>query len=173
MPKPILNLADVEFRKTGHGVNMPGATNAPEKFSAQIGDIGRRIGAQKLGYNLTVVPPGKRAWPFHNHRVNEEMFFVLEGEGEVRIGKEVFPIKKGDVIAHPPGEAETAHQIVNTSKAELRYLSVSTMMMPEICDYPDSGKFGVMTMQSGADGKPKFWRFANREENGLNYFDGE
>lgn len=103
MPKPILNIADVEFREVGHGTNVPGAENPPEKFSAQIGDIGRRIGAQKIGCNLTVVPPGKRAWPFHNHRVNEEMFVVLEGEGEVRIGKETFPIRQGDVIAHPPG----------------------------------------------------------------------
>ena len=39
-----------------------------------------------LHYNLTAVPPGKRAFPFHNHRVNEEMFFILEGTGEVRIG---------------------------------------------------------------------------------------
>jgi len=117
MPKPILNIADVEFRKVGHGSNFPGAEKAPEKFSAQVGDIGRRLGAQKLGCNLTVVPPGKRAWPFHNHRVNEEMFVVLEGEGEVRIGAETFPINKGDVIAHPPGGPDTAHQIVNTSQA--------------------------------------------------------
>lgn len=77
------------------------------------------------------MPPGKRAWPFHNHRVNEEMFFVLEGGGEVRIGEDTFPIKKGDVIAHPPGEADTAHQIVNTSNAELKYLAICTMAMPE------------------------------------------
>ena len=172
MPKPILNIADVEFRKVGHGTNFPGAEDAPEKFSAQIGDIARRIGAQKLGYNLTVVPPGKRAWPFHNHRVNEEMFFILEGEGEVRIGKDTFPIKKGDVIAHPPGEADTAHQIVNTSNAELKYLAISTMAMPEICDYRNSKKFGVMAMQPGPDGKPKFWRFVARDGTGLNYLDG-
>jgi uncharacterized cupin superfamily protein len=173
MPKPILNIADVEFRKIGHGSTFPGAEKAPEKFSAQVGDIGRRIGARKLGCNLTVVPPGKRAWPFHSHRVNEEMFVVLEGEGEVRIGPETFPIKKGDVIAHPPGGPDTAHQIVNTSTAELKYLALSTMRMLEICDYPDSKKFAVMTMQPGPDGKPKFWRFAAREAMGLDYFDGE
>jgi uncharacterized cupin superfamily protein len=173
MPKPILNIADVEFREVGHGTNVPGAENPPEKFSAQIGDIGRRIGAQKIGCNLTVVPPGKRAWPFHNHRVNEEMFVVLEGEGEVRIGKETFPIRQGDVIAQPPGGTDTAHQIVNTSKAELKYLALSTMMMPEICDYPDSGKFAAMTMQPGPDGKPRFWRHVARAGNSLNYFDGE
>ena len=77
MPKPILNIADVEFRKVGHGATF--RENAPEKFQSQIGDIGRRLGAQKLGYNITVVPPGKRAFPFHNHRANEEMFLVLEG----------------------------------------------------------------------------------------------
>ena len=131
MTRPIINIADLEFRKLGHGASQPGAADAPEKFEAQLGDIGRRIGAQKLGYNLTVVPPGKRAWPFHNHRFNEEMFFVLEGEGEVRIGKDRHPIKRGDVIAHPPGGPETAHQIVNTSAAELKYLSVSTRMSPE------------------------------------------
>jgi uncharacterized cupin superfamily protein len=98
---------------------------------------------------------------------------VLEGKGEVRIGAEMFPINKGDVIAHPPGGPDTAHQIVNTSQAELKYLAISTMQMPEICDYPDSNKFAVMTMQPGPGGKPKFWRFAGREGMGLDYFDGE
>ncbi len=173
MPKPILNVADVEFRKVGHGSGVPGAENAPEKFQAQIGDIGRRLGAQKLGYNLTVVPPGKRAFPFHNHRVNEEMFIILEGEGEVRIGGETFPVKKGDVIANPPGGPDTAHQIVNTSNTELRYLAVSTRLSAEICDYPDSGKFGVYAELPPADGKPQFFRFIGRSGAGLNYYDGE
>jgi uncharacterized cupin superfamily protein len=173
MPKPILNLADVEFRKVGYGANFPGATDAPEKFEAQLGDIGRRLGAQKLGYNLTVVPPGKRAFPFHNHRVNEEMFFIIEGEGEVRIGSETYPVKRGDVIAHPPGGPETAHQIVNTSKAELKYLAVSTRLSAEIAEYPDSEKFGVYAELPPADGKPQLFRFIGRAGASLNYYEGE
>ena len=78
----ILNLRDVELKP------LPGATGAAaERFEARMGAIGAAIGAKKLGYNVTAVPPGKRAFPFHSHRVNEEMFFVLEGEGEVRIGE--------------------------------------------------------------------------------------
>lgn len=173
MPKPILNIADVQFRKVGHGTNFPGAQNAPERFEAQVGDIGRRLGAQKLGYNLTVVPAGKRAWPLHNHHINEEMFFVLEGEGEVRVGSETFPIRKGDIIAHPPGGPQTAHQIVNTSNGELKYLAVSSRISPEIVDYPESKKFGVLAELTGADGKPKLWRFVGRDETNLNYWDGE
>ncbi|MFZ1990157.1 MAG: cupin domain-containing protein, partial [Alphaproteobacteria bacterium] len=126
MPGPILNIANVELRDFGHGAPpmYPGATPPGEAFKAKLGDIAGQIGAQKLGYGLVVLPPGKRGWPAHSHRVNEEAFFILEGQGEVRIGKETYPVKKGDFIANPPGGPETAHQIRNTSSAhELRYIA--------------------------------------------------
>ena len=50
----------------------------------------------------------------------------------------------GDIIACPPGGPETAHQLINTGEGELKYLAVSTKLSPELCEYPDSGKFGVM-----------------------------
>ena len=171
MPR-ILNIADLEFMKFGHGSAMPGKP-APEIFEAKLGDIGRRLGAQKLGYNLTIVPPGKRAFPIHNHRVNEEMFFIVEGEGEVRVGKERFPVKQGDVIACPPGGPETAHQIVNSGKRDIKYLSVSTLQSPEVVDYPESGKFGVRAEAIGPDGKPQVLRFLGRWGESLDYWDGE
>jgi uncharacterized cupin superfamily protein len=148
--KHIVNLDELEYRPIGNGA----------KFEAKMGAIGTRIGAQKLGYNVTVVPPGKRAFPFHNHRVNEEMVFVLDGEGEARLGADTHPIRKGDVIACPPGGADHAHQIVNTSGAELRYLAVSTKQSPEIAEYPDSGKFGVLGDN---------FRFIGRPGNGVEY----
>jgi uncharacterized cupin superfamily protein len=148
MPKPIVNIDELELRTaTSHG----------ETYEARVGAIAPRIGAQKLGYNLTVLAPGKRGFPRHNHRVNEEMFFVIEGEGEVRIGDERHPIRAGDVIACPPGGPETAHQIVNTSSRELRYLAVSTKLSPEIVDYPDSGKFGILAdFGPAADGSRRY-----------------
>lgn len=173
MAHPILNIADLQFINFGHGSGMPGKA-APEQFEAKLGDIGRKLGAQKLGYNLTVVQPGKRAFPIHNHRVNEEMFFIVEGEGEIRIGKERYKVRQGDVIACPPGGPETAHQIVNTSKnAEMKYLAVSTLMSPEVVDYPDSGKFGVRADVLGPDGKPQTLRFLGHWQGSLDYWDGE
>jgi uncharacterized cupin superfamily protein len=159
----ILNIDQLEYKASSHG----------ERFASKIGAIGPRIGAVKLGYNVTVVPPGKRAFPFHNHHVNEEMFFVLEGEGELRIGPERHAIRRGDVIACPPGGPETAHQIVNTSGAELRYLAVSTKQQPEIAEYPDSGKFGVLAEFVGADGKAAPFRYLGRTSLGVEYYDGE
>ena len=65
------------------------------------------------------------------------MFVILEGEGTLRYDGETFAVKAGDVIASPVGKA---HQIVNSSDAELRYLAISTMIEPDIAEYPDSAK---------------------------------
>jgi len=122
--KPIIHLDDVVLEHHTHG----------DKFEARDGSVGAAIGARQLGCSLTVVPPGKRAYPFHNHHVNEEMFVVLEGTGIVRIGATEHAIRAGDVIVTPAGGADTAHQIVNTSDRELRYLSVSTMIPMDVVE---------------------------------------
>lgn len=172
MTKPIINIADIEFEPRPAVFAPTGA--AADKFDARMAYISPRIGAQKLGYNITAVPPGKRAFPFHNHRANEEMFFVLQGSGEVRIGANTYAIRTGDVIACPPGGSEAAHQITNTGTEELRYLAVSTKLSPEIAEYPDSGKFGVLAeLPPSADGKPQRFVYVGRAGDSLNYWDGE
>jgi uncharacterized cupin superfamily protein len=172
MTYPILNIVDVELKPRPAANTPKGAT--VEKFDMRIGMIASRLGAQKLGYNLTAVPPGKCAFPKHSHRVNEEMFFVIEGTGELTVGDTKYSIKQGDVIACPPGGKETAHQILNTGTSELVYLAVSTRIYPDICDYPDSNKMGVFNeLPAGADGRPQFTRFIGREAQSLDYWDGE
>ncbi len=172
MTKPIMNLDSVKLMPRPAAMAATG--EAAKRFEAKMGMIAPLIGAQKLGYNLTVVPPGKRAFPFHNHRVNEEMFLILEGSGEVRIGSEVYPLQKHDIVACPPGGPETAHQIVNTGDVELKYLAVSTKLSPEIAEYPDSGKFGILgEFPPGADGKPERFMFVGRAENSGDYWEGE
>ena len=161
--RPILNVAEVELQPRPPALRPTG--EAAERYDgARMGPIGTRLGAKKLGYNLTVLPPGKRAYPFHNHQVNEEMFYVVEGAGEVRLGDAIYPIRAGDVIACPAGGKETAHQIVNTGAAELRVLAVSTQLEPDICEYPDSGKFGVLS---------ESFRYLGREDAASGYWDGE
>jgi uncharacterized cupin superfamily protein len=67
------------------------------------------------------------------------MFFILDGEGELRFGEQRFPIRRHDVIARPPGGPEVAHQIINTGTTTIRDLSLSTLVEVEACEYPDSG----------------------------------
>lgn len=172
MTTRIINIDDVELspRPAAFAATGPAA----ERYDACMGFIGGRLGAQKLGYNLTVIPPGKRAFPFHNHRVNEEMFFILEGTGEVRIGGETHPVRTGDVVACPPGGKETAHQFINTGETDLKFLAVSTVLSPDIAEYPDSGKFAILAeYPPAADGKPQRFRFVGREEMNVDYWEGE
>ena len=148
MNHPIVNLDQLEPQSMQPQFAATGS--AAERFEPRIAMVGPRIGARKLGCNLTVLAPGKRAYPFHNHRVNEEMFIVVEGSGEVRIGAARYPIRRGDIIACPPGGQESAHQIVNSSGAELRYLAISTQISPEVAEFPDSGKYAVLLDDAGA-----------------------
>jgi uncharacterized cupin superfamily protein len=169
--KPIINLDQLQPRLITRAPD-----ESPEKYQgAQTAAIAGHIGAQKLGYNLTIVPPGKTAFPFHNHYGNEEMFFILHGTGEVRIGAEQYPVRTGDFIACPVGGPETAHQIRNSSETEeLRYLAVSTMIYPDLYQYPDSGKTGASCpLGNDAQGIPQVVRLRNKEENNLGYWEGE
>jgi len=172
MPKPIINIADVVLEPRPPGFAPSG--EAAERFDAKMGFIAPRIGAQKLGYNITAVPPGKSAFPPHNHHANEEMFFVLQGTGELRVGESTYPVRAGDVIACPAGGKEMAHQIINSGTEELRYLAVSTKLSPELVEYPNSGKFGVLAERpASADGKPQRFMFVGRENQSLDYWEGE
>lgn len=69
------------------------------KFAAMLCRMGPSIGAEKLGACYTVLEPGKKSFPFHAHHVNEEMMFVIEGEGEYRFGAEIYTVRAGDLIA--------------------------------------------------------------------------
>jgi len=160
--KPFINVDDLEFKEQKNG----------KKFLANIAPIGALIGAEKLGYRMVVLPPGKAAWPFHSHLVNEEMFFILEGSGMLRHGSEEYTIKSGDVICSPP-KKDLAHQIVNDSDAELKYLAISTNVDPDICIYPDSDKFGVYSGYYPKPDKDKQFFIMGREKDGLDYWDGE
>ena len=68
MPKPVLNIADVVLEPRPSAFAPTG--EAAQRFEAKMGMIGPRIGAQKLGCNITAVPPGtprqSSVWPAHS-----------------------------------------------------------------------------------------------------------
>jgi uncharacterized cupin superfamily protein len=156
----IIHLSEIELGDTGDG----------KDFVAKVGRIGPLLGSKGLGCTLTVVPPGKRAYPFHRHHVIDEMFYVIEGAGECRIGEASFAIRAGDLIASPAGTE--AHQIVNTSEKELRYLAFSTIGAVDICEYPDSGKMAAAAGIRDADFKTATFVAMGRVQP-AGYFDGE
>jgi len=124
--------------------------------------------AQKLGASVDTLAPGMRGCPYHLHHAQEEMFIILGGSGTLRVAGELLPIREGDVIFIPPGP-EYPHQIINSSDAPLHYLSVSTRERPEVCEYPDSGKFlalGIEKVEGSFD-------VIQRSAESLDYWEGE
>lgn len=147
LPEPI--------RATG-----PGA----ERYAVDVAMAGALLGMERLGCNIFVVPPGKRAFPFHNHHAAEELFVILEGTGSFRQGSDAIAIGPGDMLACPAGGPDSAHQIVNDGTQPLRYLAVSTRPDVDVIEYPDSGKTRVLAGGTGLDlliGKdaatPDYW----------------
>lgn len=159
MSGPIANLDELEFDDV----------EANGRYTSQRALFSDRIGARLLGYNLTVVPPGKVQCPFHSHRGEEEMFLILEGSGELRFGDRRYPLRRHDVIACPVGGPEVAHQIVNTGSTPLRYLAVSNRARLDVCEYPDSDKMLVVSGGPGEQGM----RTMLRADATADYYDGE
>ena len=168
----VINLDALEFARWD--ARFPPDQKPPmDRYGAETAQIGQALGARKLGYNVTRIDPGKAAYPAHNHRINEEMFLVLAGEGELRIGSERRSVRKGDIIACPPGGPETAHQLRNTGSGPLEVLMVSTFQEADVIDYPDSGKTAYGALTPGPDGKPQLVRGIARNAEQPNYWEGE
>lgn len=137
-------------------------TRAP-LYDSMCAGLADGTAARKLGAAIDVVAPGARSCPYHFHHAQEEMFIVLEGSGTLRVAGQNLALVAGDVVFIPPGP-EYPHQILNTSDAPLKYLSISTQERPEVCEYPDSDKIAAF----GAG-----LRSVHRRAASLDYWDGE
>ena len=165
--RPFVNLDEIEL--------IPQPLRKPDGgFEARIAPIAAPLGATKLGCRLTVVPPGKKAYPHHVHHVNDELFVILSGQATLRFGAEQYLVGPGDVIVCPAGGADRAHQLINASTGELRYISISSKLEPEVAEYPDSGKFGVLSVTQPETVPPqRRLLFFGRTASAVDYFDGE
>lgn len=164
IPSPVLNLDALKLRRQAQG----------EHYDVHMASFAAPLGAQMLGGRLMVVPSGKRAWPYHGHHANEEMFVILSGTGRLRYANGEHALRSGDVVLCPANGAASAHQIVNDGSGDLRYLAISTMNEPDVIDYPDSGKFAVMAGAApGGDKNSRSVDHVGRYADVLDYWDGE
>lgn len=159
----VVNLSEVDARVQNKGTKFG--------FSA------KRLGIPAQGKNLNCswfeVEPGKIAFPYHYHCNNEEAMFVLEGEGQLRIGKEKISVTVGDYIAFPVGP-DHAHSIRNTGKQTLRYLCMSTGNPTDVVYYPDSKKIGIFGSESYQGLLKSSWiKVVVKDQESVDYFEGE
>jgi uncharacterized cupin superfamily protein/glyoxylase-like metal-dependent hydrolase (beta-lactamase superfamily II) len=149
-----INVDDVEFE----------SYKDHPRYNSDAGEVGLLIGARKLGYRLARLSPGKAFCPLHSHEINEEFFFVIEGNPSIRTLRGTIRCRPGDFIAFPTGE-RGAHQVLNDSDAPCLVMLVGMEEAAEICLYPDSKKL-LAVGEHGA-------RHMVRSVPLLDYFDGE
>jgi uncharacterized cupin superfamily protein len=101
--------------------------------------VGARIGAELIGGSLYELGPGDRLWPYHTHHANEEWLLVVSGTPTLRSPEGEQDLNQGDVVCFPRGK-DGAHQVTNRTDSPIRFLMLSTLVLPDIVEYLDSGK---------------------------------
>ena len=71
--------------------------------------------SESLSLGVAKIPPGA-AFSTHRHR-QPEVYLVLAGEGSVRVGAGIRPIRVGSAVFVP---GDTVHSCENTGASELR-----------------------------------------------------
>ena len=152
MPK-IRNSRSIELKRHESPV--------PEYVWESSSNLAADDGLKRLASNIRVLPPGKVSYPYHFHHGAEEIFVILSGEGLLRTPGETRRVVQGDVIHFQTGPSG-AHQLKNTGEENLTFLDIRTATVPDVCEYPDSGKINILPNQD------IFYRGSS-----AGYFDGE
>lgn len=65
----------------------------------------------------------------HRHGQDEELYFILEGEGVMTVNSEQRRVSKGDLILNPPGGA---HSLVNDSERDVHLLVIEVGLTTQV-----------------------------------------
>ena len=81
-------------------------------------NLAEQLGSEKLGARLWRLPPfSANTW--HRHAEQDELYFVVEGTGRMRVGKDTLTVPKhGAVLVHPPH----LRQVFNDTAEEVLWL---------------------------------------------------
>jgi uncharacterized cupin superfamily protein len=63
-------------------------------------DLGSAAGSFRAGVSLIEIAPGARSTPAHTHADEEELFYVLDGDGRFWQNGQTFAIEAGDCLLH-------------------------------------------------------------------------
>jgi uncharacterized cupin superfamily protein len=127
--------------------------------------VGMRLGAELLGGSLYELEPGDRLWPYHTHHANEEWLIVVRGRPTLRTPEGEHELREGDVACFRRGK-EGAHQVSNRTDSPIRVLMLSSLIVPDIVEYLDSGKIGARSARGER-------LFMARPGPDVEYWDGE
>jgi mannose-6-phosphate isomerase-like protein (cupin superfamily) len=92
--------------------------NAVEAVAREHSDNKHLVRREALKIGLISVRPNEEL-PVHSHQKEEQFYYVLDGEGFLRLGEGEHPLRPGLAVSIPPG---TVHGIRNPGPRALRFL---------------------------------------------------
>jgi mannose-6-phosphate isomerase-like protein (cupin superfamily) len=98
--------------------NIPGRTYPARRLTQNL--VGGASPIQAVNFSLghvTLEPNGGQV-PWHNQD-QEEIYFIVEGEGEMCLGREKSTLRAGQAIYIPP---HVFHQLTNTGPTPMRMI---------------------------------------------------
>ena len=114
----IRNIAEVRWRQF------------PDHFGGALSKplvMPETVGSQQLDYRISMYQPMAYV-KVHQHKLQEQVYHVLEGEGLMHIDGKPHVVRKHDVIFLPPG---VEHDIENTGLVDLVFLVVTSPVSDE------------------------------------------
>jgi quercetin dioxygenase-like cupin family protein len=82
----------------------------------------KNSGSKKIDFRISRYAPNAYVQE-HAHRIQEQVYYVLEGEGLLTLGKEKHLMRAHDYVYVPPG---VRHSFTNTGLAGLVFLVITT-----------------------------------------------
>jgi uncharacterized cupin superfamily protein len=100
--------------------------------------VGHAVGGEDMGACLYELADGERTYPYHFHHGMEEWLLVVAGSPVLRTPEGERTLRRGDIVAFAVGP-DGAHQVTGPGTV----LIFSSKRLPEVIEYPDSGKVAV------------------------------
>jgi mannose-6-phosphate isomerase-like protein (cupin superfamily) len=111
---------DVDEVQEGRAMDYVIDVNRIEAVARDHSDNKHIVRREDLKLGLISVRPHEEL-PVHSHEIEDQLYYVLEGEGIVRLGNEEFPLRPGIAVTIPPG---VAHGVRNPTDRPLNYLDI-------------------------------------------------
>lgn len=89
--------------------------------------------ASGVAFGVVELSPGLTSPP-HHHETEQEAWYVISGQGQIRVGEKVFEVRPGTVVVSPP---RMEHQLTNPGPEVMKALFIFSPAGPEEALFAD------------------------------------
>ena len=132
-------LQDVQ-EASGSGYPAPYDAPCRQRHTRRLSDA---VKVNQFGVNQVRLSPGAWSAQRHWHTHEDELVYMLEGEAVLITDHGEQPLRPGDVVGFPAGEAN-GHHLVNRSEADCVFLAIGNR------DERDEGHYSDIDLHAPA-----------------------